>query len=493
MNDARRAWTHGRVAAHLDVLNIPARSGELATHYHHARMRAHALRHALAGARIAEKTGGFAEAARLFAVAREDTDDPRILARITARLARLRYVSRDVVEGPECLTDAAIQLRNVQRLESALVADILRVDLLASEGSRSPREAAAVIRELGRAAGEQGHWKASAKAIELELHIHRRDGHGPEADQVAARARALLDRVAPKSPGPLHAILALHHQGDLDAGLGHAREAIAIARRKRAPDELLRALVRLVAIQGARGLITDPEVTSAVEEGETLGGNRDDFVDHYNLLISAGTGYRALGRLDEARNWFAKAGPLLAGVNVCEAHVALECRMGELALEARELDLAAAHFARARQLWTPGMGRHLGIISHSGVSLTALRMGEMSVAREMVGDIPEPPASWFEDPWVFALFTARLCEWRGAISEGVDAVSNIATLIEASQPAHWARLKFEEALLRLRHSLPQRYEVAETAAEATASLGIDHRVKLLEAALQRARWPRMAG
>ncbi|MYC51372.1 MAG: AAA family ATPase [Gammaproteobacteria bacterium] len=348
-------------------------------------------------------------------------------------------------------------------------------------------------RELGRAAGEQGHWKASAKAIELELHIHRRDGHGPEADQVAARARALLDRVAPKSRGPLHAILALHHQGDLDAGLGHAREAIAIARRKRAPDELLRALVRLVAIQGARGLITDPEVTSAVEEGETLGGNRDDFVDHYNLLISAGTGYRALGRLDEARNWFAKAGPLLAGVNVCEAHVALECRMGELALEARELDLAAAHFARARQLWTPGMGRHLGIISHSGVSLTALRMGEMSVAREMVGDIPEPPASWFEDPWVFALFTARLCEWRGAISEGVDAVSNIATLIEASQPAHWARLKFEEALLRLRHSLPQRYEVAETAAEATASLGIDHRVKLLEAALQRARWPRMAG
>ena len=487
MNDARRAWTHGRVAAHLDGLNNPAKSGELATHYHHARMRAHALRHALAGARIAEKAGGFAEAARLFAVAREDTDDPRILARITARIARLHYVRRDIVEGPACLTEAAIQLRNVQRRESALVADILRVDLLASKGSRSPREAAAGIRELGRAAWEQGHWKAGAKAIELELHIHRREGHGPEADQVAARARALLDRVAPKSRGPLHAILALHHQGDLDAGLGHAREAIAIARRKRAPDELLRALVRLVAIQGAKGLITDPEVTSAVEEGETLGGHRDDFVDHYNLLISAGTGYRALGRLDEARNWFAKAGPLLAGVNACEAHVALECKMGELALEARELDLAAAHFARARQFLTPGMGRHLGIISHSGVSLTALRMGEMSVAREMAGDIPEPPASWFEDPWVFALCTARLCEWRGAISEGVDTVSSIASLIEASQPAHWARLKFEEALLRLRHSLPQRYEVAETAAEAAASLGIDRRVRFLKAALRRAR------
>lgn len=487
MNDARRAWTHGRVAAHLEGLNIPAKLGELATHYHHARMRAHALRHALAGARIAEKAGGFAEAVKLFAVARNDTDDPRILARITARVARLHYVCRDIVEGPACLTEAAIQLRNVQRLESALVADILRVDLLASKGSRSPREAAAGIRELGRAAGEQGYWKAGATAIELELHIHRREGHGPEADQVAARAGALLDRVAPTSRGPLHAILALHHQGDLDAGLGHAREAIAIARRKRAPDELLRALARLVAIQAAKGLITDPEVTSAVEEGETLGRNRDDFVDHYNLLISVGTGYRAIGRLDEARNWFSKTGPLLAGVNACEAHVALECKMGELALEARDLDLAAAHFARARQLWTPGMGQHLGIISHSGVSLTALRMGEMSVAREMAGDTPEPPASWFEDPWVFALFTARLCEWKGAISEGADAISDLAMHIETTQPAHWARLKFEEALLRLRHSLPQRYEVAETAAEAAVSLGIDRRVRLLKAALRRAR------
>ncbi len=487
MNDARRAWTHGRVAAHLEGLNIPAKLGELATHYHHARMRAHALRHALAGARIAEKAGGFAEAVKLFAVARNDTDDPRILARITARVARLHYVCRDIVEGPACLTEAATQLRNVQRLESALVADILRVDLLASKGSRSPREAAAGIRELGRAAGEQGYWKAGATAIELELHIHRREGHGPEADQVAARAGALLDRVAPTSRGPLHAILALHHQGDLDAGLGHAREAIAIARRKRAPDELLRALARLVAIQAAKGLITDPEVTSAVEEGETLGRNRDDFVDHYNLLISVGTGYRAIGRLDEARNWFSKTGPLLAGVNACEAHVALECKMGELALEARDLDLAAAHFARARQLWTPGMGQHLGIISHSGVSLTALRMGEMSVAREMAGDTPEPPASWFEDPWVFALFTARLCEWKGAISEGADAISDLAMHIETTQPAHWARLKFEEALLRLRHSLPQRYEVAETAAEAAVSLGIDRRVRLLKAALRRAR------
>ena len=488
MNVARRAWAHGRVAAHLnDGVNPPATSAELAIHYHHARMRAHALRHALAGARIAEKAGAFAEAGRLFALAREDTEDPRILARIAARVARLHYVRRDIAEGPARLIEAALQLRNVRRLESALVADILRVDLLASKGACSPREAAVRIRDFGRTAEKQRCWKAGAKAIDLELHIHRREGHGPAADRVAARARALLDRVPPESRGPLHASLALHHQGDFDAGLGHAREAIAIARRMRAPDELLRALVGFLAIQGARGLIADPEVTSAVEEGETLARNRDDFVDHYNLLVGAGTGYRAIGRLDQARNWFAKARPLLAGVNVCESHVSLECRMGELALEARELDLGAAHFARARQLWTPGMGRHLGIISHSGTSLIALRTGEMSVAREMADNIPEPPASWFDDPWVFALFKARLCEWRGFVSEGVDAISSIAMLIETSQPAHWARLKVEEALLRLRHSLPQRYEVAETAAAAAANLGIDRWVGLLKAARQRAR------
>ncbi len=493
MNVARRAWVHGRVAAHLEGVNTPATSAELAMHYHHARMRTHALRHALAGARVAEKAGAFAEAAKLFSLAREDTDDPRTRGRIATRVARLHYVCRDIVEGPACLTEAAFQLRNSQRLESALVADLLRVDLLASKGSRSAREAAAGIRELGRTAEEQRHWKAAAKAIELELRIHRREGHGPEADGVAAHARALLERVAPESRGPLHVSLALHHQGDFDAGLGHAREAIAIARRKRSPDELLQALVPLVAIQGVRGLMADPEVTSAAAEGEKLRGSRDDFVDHYNLFVSAGTGYRAIGRLDEARNWLAKAGPLLAGVNVCEAHVSLECKMGELALEARDWDLGAAHFARARQLWMPGMGRHLGIISHAGASLTALRTGEVSIAREMADDTPEPPASWFEDPWVFALFKARVCEWRSAVGAGADAISDIAMLIEATQPAHWARLKFEEALLRLRHSLPQRYEVTETAAEAAADLGIDRWVRLLKAARRRARWLAVGG
>lgn len=487
MNVARRAWAHGRVAAHLDGLSTSATLAELAMHYHHARMRALAFRHALAGAETAEKAGAFAEAAKLFAVAREDTADPRTHARIAARVARLHYVHRDLVEGPPSLAEAAFQLRNVQRLQSALVADILRVDLLASEGSRSPLEAAADIRELGRTAEEQGHWRAAAKAIDLELHIHRREGNGPEADRVADRARALLDRVAPESRGPLHASLALHHQGDFDAGLAHAREAIAIARRMRAPDELVRALVRLVAIQGARGLIADPEVTSAVEEGAKLAGNRDDFVNHYSLLVSAGTGYRAIGRLDEARNWVARAGPLLAGVKVCEWHVALECRLGELALEARELRRGAAHFARARQLWTPGMGRHLGIICHSGASLIAMRSGEMALAREIADDIPEPPASWFDDPWVFALFQARLCEWRSVVSEGVDAIDGISMLIETSQPANWVRLKFEEALLRLRHSLPRRYEVAETAAEAAANLGVERWVRLLGAARRRAR------
>ena len=487
MNAARKAWVHGRVAAHLDGVNTPATSAERATHYHHARMRAHALRHAVAGARDAEKAGAFAEAAKLFALAREDTDDPQLRGRIAARVARLHYVCRDVVEGPACLTEAAFQLRNLERTESALVADLLRVDLLASKGSRSRQAAASGIRELGRTAEEQRHWKAAAKAIDLELHIHRREGHGPEADRVAAHARALMERVAPESRGPLHASLALHHQGDFDAGLGHAREAIAIARRMRAPGELLRALARLVSIQGARGLMADPEVTAAVEEGEKLGGNCDDFIDHFNLLVSAGTGYRAIGRLDEARNWLAKAGPLLAGVNVCEAHVSLECKMGELALAARELDLGAAHFTRARQLWAPGMGRHLEIISHAGASLTALHTGDVSEARKMAADAPEPPGSWFEDPWVFALFKARVCTWNSPIGEGADAISDIAMLIETTQPAHWARLKFEEALLRLRHSLPRRYEVTETAVEAAADLGIDRWVRLLKAARRRAR------
>lgn len=486
MRATRRAWAHGLVARHLDDVKATAAPAEVALHYHHAGMPAKALRHALSGASAAEKSGAFAEASRLFALARQNIHDPRIHARMAQRLARLHYVRREIVDGPSRLAEAASLLRKVQHFQSALVAEVQRVDLLASCGSCSPREAVANIRDLRRTAEQARHWKAVVTAIDIELRLHVREGQALEADTLAAHAGRLLDQVEPASRGSLHASLALHHQGNLGEGIGHAREAIALARRKRAPDELLRALGRLVAIQGARGRPTDPEAVSAVEEGETLARDRDDFVEHYELLAGAGTGYRAVGRLDQARNWFAKAGEVLAKVNTCQSHVSLECKLGELALEARELEQAAKHFNRAREHWKPGMGRYLGIISHSGAGLIALRLGQLSRARRMADHISEPPASWFDDPWVFALFKAHLCEWRGVVGEGVDSVSDIAKEIETSQPAHWARLKSEEALLRLRHSLPRRHEVAETAVEAAADLGIDRWVRLLNAARRRA-------
>lgn len=403
------------------------------------------------------------------------------------RLARLHYVRKDIEDGPARLAEAATLLRKVHLVESALVADIQRVDLFAIKGLFSPYEAIARIRELRRTAEEARHWRAAAKAIDLELHIHRREGQAPAADALAAHAGRLLGRVEPEARGSLHAILALHHQGNLDEGLRHAREAIAIARRQRARHELLRGLIRLVEIQGARGLLADPEAASAVENGETLARYSHEFVDCYNLLASVGTGCRATGRLDEARHWFAKAGKVLAKVRTWESHVALECKLGELELEARDLDQAALHFARARELWTPGMGRYLGVISHSGACLTALQSGRWPLPREMMDQIPEPPPRWFDDPWVFALLTAHLCRLRHMIEDGADAVSEIARDVETSQPANWARLKFEEALLRLRHSLPQRDGIAETAAEAAASLGFDRRVTILKAAQRRAR------
>lgn len=493
MSVPRRTWVHGRVASHLDDANTSATPAELAIHYLHAGIPIKALRYVLAGASAAEKSGALAEATRLFALARRYTHDPRTHARVAERLARLHYVRRDIEDGPERLAEAAHELRKVHRHQSALVAEIQRVDLLASSGACSPQEALAFIRELGHTAELAKHWKAAARAIDLELHIHRREGEGLEADALAAHARKLLDQVEPESRGAIHASLALHHQGDFGEGLGHAREAIAIARRNRSPDELLRALACLVAIQGARGLMTDPETSSAVEEAESLARDLDDFVEHYNLLVSAGGGYRAVGHLDQARSWFVRAGEVLANVRTWESHVFLECKLGELELEERELGEAAAHFARARRLWQPGMGRHLGIISHSGVGLTALRMGELSRAREMAGHISRPPARWFEDPWVFALFQAHLCELRGVTGDGADAVSVIADQIEASQPANWARLKFEEALLRLRHSLPQRDEIARTAADAASDLGIDRRMTALKAAQERARRRGMPG
>ena len=202
MNVARRAWVHGRVAAHLDGVNTPATSAELATHYHHARMRAHALRHAVAGARAAEKAGAFAEAAKLLA----------------SRQGRHR---RSAASRPDCRPRRSSSLRVQGRRGGTGVFD--RGCVSASK-LRTPRERPGCRPPARRSAREQGlsdlrerrqpasvnsdapprsrgTGKAAAKAIDLELHIHRREGYGPEADRVAAHARALLERVAPGVTG----------------------------------------------------------------------------------------------------------------------------------------------------------------------------------------------------------------------------------------------------------------------------------------------------
>ncbi len=487
MNAVRRTWVHGQVACHLEEVEPTATPGELAVHYHHARMRGRALQHALAGARVAEKSFAVEEASRLLSLARLNTDDPLAQARIAVRLARLHYVRRDVAAAPARLAEAALQLREIKRPQSALVAEIQRIELLASCGACSSRKAIVRAREYRSSAEQARHWKAFAKAVDLELQIHRSEGQASQADRLVARAGKLLDKVEPRSRGWLHASLALHPQGDFDAALEHVRQAISIARQTRAQDELLRALGRLIAIQGVRGLINDPEATAAAEEGETLAAEGDDFVERYNLLANVGAGYLVIGQLDRARNWFAWAETVLANVNTCESHVALACRLGELALEEMELEEAAEHFTRAREWWTPGMGRHLGIVSHSGAGLAALRLGKLERARKMESRMAKPPAKWFADPWTFALFKAKMSEWRGFIGRGADSISDIAGLIETSQPAPWARLKFEEARLRLRHSLPLRDEVAETAAKAAANLGIHRWIENLRALQRRGR------
>ncbi len=493
MRAARRIWAHERAARYLDGPDTGATPAELVVHYRHARMPTNALRHALVGVGAAVRSRALAEASQLFALACRDIRDPRAYAKMAELLARLHYHRRETAEGPKRLETAAARLRKVRDLESALVSEIQRVDLLAADGAWSPREAVLRIRELRRAAERAKHWRAAAQAIDLELHIHRREGRGREADALAAHAKELLSGIDPESRGPLHASLALHHQGEFREGLGHAREAIATARRNGAPDQLLRALVRLVAIQGVRGLIADSEAVAAVEEGERLAGEGGDFVEHYNLFVGVGMGFRAIGQLDQARSWYAKAGEALSEVDTWESHVALQCKLGELALEERELDRSAAHFASARRLWTIGMGRHLRVISHAGAGLTALRMGNMSMAREMADQVSDPPAIWFEDPWVFALFRAHVFEWRGTVDKGADAVGAMAELIRTTQPAHWARLKLEEALLRLRHSLPKRVETTKEAMEAAANLGVNRWINLLKAARERARERELPG
>ncbi len=487
MNAVRRTWVHGQVAVYLEESEAKATRGELAVHYHHARMRAPALQHALAGARIAEQSCAVAEASKLLSLAHRNTDDPLAQARLAVRLARLHYLHRDIAAAPARLAEAAEQLRRIQRPQSALVAEIQRIEVLAGGGARSPRRAAARAEEHRRNAEREGHWRAFAMAVALELRIYRSEGQGGRADRLATQAAKLLDKVEPRSRGWLHASLTIHLGRDFDAELEHARQAISIARQTRAQGELLRALGRLIAIQGVRGLIADPEAMAAAEEGEVLAAESDNYVDRSNLFANAGAGYLAIGQLDRARNWFARAEAALATVNACSSHVTLACRLGELALEETELEEAWDHYARARGWWTPGMGRLLGMTSHSGAGLVALRSGKLDRARKMESRLATPPTGWFTDPWSFALFRAKMSEWRGFVSEGADSIGDIAKRVETSQPAAWARLKFEEARMRLRHSLPLRDEVTATAAKAAAALGVTRWIDQLRALQRRMR------
>ena len=487
MSMVRRTWVHGQVARYLDEVSGTSTARELAVHYHHARMPGRALQHALAGARLAEKANAVEEVSALLALARRNTDDPLARVRISARLARLHYSRRDRENAPALLAEAAAQLREVHRPQSALIAEIQRLDMLASNGALSPEEAARRAGEYGRKAEQAKHWKAFSHSVELELRIHRREGRVGEADHLVARVRETLDQVEPRSRGALFASLALHHGGDFDAALEQVREAISIARQTRSQVELFRALACLVAIQGVRGLVGNAESISAAHEGETLALESDDCVERYNLAASVGAGYLAIGQLDRARNWLARAESELAEVHPCQFHVALACRLGELALAERDLEKAADHFTRAQEGWTPGMGHYLEVISHSGAGLTALLLGQLERARRMDTRLPEPRPGWFGDPATFVLFKVRMNERRGLHIRGADLIRETAQLIESSQPASWARLKFEEARVRLRHTLPLRQQAAEAALTAAASLGIGRWVDALEALRRRSR------
>ena len=485
MSLVRRTWVHGQVARDLEKAESESTPRELAMHYHRARMRGRALQHALSGARLAEESQAVAEAAELLALAGRNTDDPLERAKISIRLARLHYLRRDPENAPSRLAEAALRLRQGHRPQSALVAEIQRIDMLAITGNCSPGESAVQARACGRNAEQASHWRAYVKAVDLELQIHRRGGQAGKADALIAHVREHLDQVELRSRGSLHASLALHHAGDFDAAVRHVRKAIHIARRTRAPNQLLRALGCLLAIQGVRGLIGHPEATSAAEEGESLGAESDDFVERFNLLANVGTGYLAIGLRDRARNWFAKAETALAQVHMHESHVALACKLGELALAERELEEAVGHFSRAQDCWTPAMGPYLGVISHSGAGLAAVLLGHLDRARTMETRLSEAPACWFADPSTFVLFKAKMNEWCGLQRRAADLISETAQQIETSQPAPWAKLKFEEARVRLRHSLPLREETADEAVRAATHLGIDRWVQVLEAMRRR--------
>ena len=299
LSPTRRAWLHERIGRHLMEAKEPLPPDELAIHFHQAGAKEEAHLYAFEAASHAESSGAIAEALRFLRIARENSEDPEVVADLIGKMGHLNYLHQNLEEAAPLLELAAQRFRRQGNQAKALEAEVERIDCLARAGQDLGKDCLEELEVLKDEAVSGGFWEVFQDALNVQAHQLDRAGDLDGIRLVLKQAQASMDSGGPKARCKGRAMVALHtYFGSPMVGLNAAREAVAIAKQETDSDLLLHALNRLIVALHHLGRLHSEEGAQAIREAESRLGTCGDLILKCNVRLNKAVWHLETGHLD---------------------------------------------------------------------------------------------------------------------------------------------------------------------------------------------------
>ena len=482
LSEPRKAWLHERVAQHLLNRPEPLPIGQLALHFHHAGVGDQALHFSLKASAAAETSGAVAEAARYLEIAREHARDPEEAAVIIGKLGHLHYLHRNLSEAAPILELACPRLRAHGRIPEALSYEVERADAI-SHGDAAPiRDVIEELQRIKEEARNRELWDIITKALDVEIHILDRVADIQGTQRVLREAEDLLDVSSPEARCSAHSILALHlFFGSPELALSSARTAVQLAEEHGLRQELLSASNRLMVVLLHNGLLGTSSGMSLVATAEESARYSGDLFLRFNLRVNVGVYHLEVGEYEQAMQAFERARKVVAGTAAKDAHLILECNLGELEFCRGDFELASLHFTRGEALLDAASPIRLRRMVKAGLGLTAMTTGDLRTAREMEEQVGLLPDYWYFDPYLLATFKARMRWHRGDRRSAILLLRQTGEAVRGRLVTSWLNLRLEESRLLRRVDMSEARQVAEEALGVARELGLSVRIREFQA------------
>jgi DNA-binding SARP family transcriptional activator/tetratricopeptide (TPR) repeat protein len=456
---SRKAWLHLRLARLLQASSSNPPADELAIHFHHAGAAEEARDFAREAAERAETSGAIPEALRFLGIAREHTDDPEAVAAIVGRMGHLNYLHQNLEEAAPLLEAAAQRFHRQGKDAEALEAELERVDSLGQTGLFPSRECLDELERIKREAQDRGLWETFMKALNVEARAEELCGNLDGVRQILAQAAAHAAEGGPEAHCYAHALLALNtYFGSARIGLNSARRAVGIAQKTTNEYLLLHALNRLIIALHHQGMLNLPEGQAALAQAEKRLGTCGDLILKFFIRQNAAVWLLENGELGKAVNAFHTVENVIQGTRATKPLVMLNINLGELHLDAHDVDQAKRSYRKAEgYLSSSSLPYHRTIIN-AGLGLCALQDGGLHEARSREEALDPDPAFWTFDPTVISVFRARMMIRRGDADGAIGHLARIRRAIKERFFSAWVRLLIEEGRIRKRSDRPYLME-----------------------------------